>query len=245
MDANTIRKLIDTNHQFYQSYAHSFSLTRQRVQPGVQKLLQSHEPVFADGSLLDLGCGNADLIPALKDAHFSGKYFGLDFSANLLNEKDFIENRFPVEFIKADITNPDWHTCFQQRSFDAISCFAVLHHIPDVTVREEILKAIHTLLKADGLFMFSVWQFQRSVRLARRIQPWEKVGLMASQVDDGDYLLDWRGAGEIRPAYRYVHVYDRSELDSLCDRCHFNQVEYFSSDGREGNLSDYQVWKIR
>jgi hypothetical protein len=39
VNANTVNRLIQLNDQFYQTFALQFSLTRQRLQPGVHKIL--------------------------------------------------------------------------------------------------------------------------------------------------------------------------------------------------------------
>ena len=41
MDAETTQRLIALNHQFYQTFAAHFSATRQRLQPGVLRMLPS------------------------------------------------------------------------------------------------------------------------------------------------------------------------------------------------------------
>jgi hypothetical protein len=72
-----------------------------------------------------------------------------------------------------------------------------------------------------------------------RIQPWEKVGLTTSQVDPGDYLLDWRHGGY---GLRYVHHFSETELDQLAVASGFDILETFNSDGEGGKLGLYQVW---
>ncbi|MFN8461172.1 MAG: hypothetical protein U0X93_05310 [Anaerolineales bacterium] len=66
-------------------------------------------------------------------------------------------------------------------------------------------------------------------------------GVEASEVDEGDYLLDWRSGGE---GLRYVHHFTEAELGKLASASGFRVVESFSSDGETGNLGLYQVWKI-
>lgn len=243
MDIETIQRLVNLNHQFYQSCAHSFSQTRQRVQPGVRRVIQTYITPFVDDQILDLGCGNGDLIPALEEENFYGKYTGLDFSSGLLEENKFQSPHFQIEFQEADITRVGWTKNLQKERNDVVFSFAVLHHIPDQTTREQILEEIHQLLKPEGLFIFSTWQFQRSPRLAKRILPWSQAGIDPTLLDTGDYLLDWRGSSLPLPALRYVHVYDGMELSTLANHTGFRLVEQFSSDGKEGNLSDYLVWE--
>jgi 2-polyprenyl-3-methyl-5-hydroxy-6-metoxy-1,4-benzoquinol methylase len=122
-----------------------------------------------------------------------------------------------------------------------ITAFAVLHHIPSTELRLGILRTVRQLLKPDGLFIHSNWQFLNSEKLKARIQPWEGAAISRADVDAGDYLLDWRSGGE---GLRYVHHFSESELGELADAAGFQVVETFYSDGETGNLGLYQVWKI-
>ena len=69
---------------------------------------------------------------------------------------------------------------------------------------------------------------------------WERIGLTATDVDAGDYLLDWRRGGE---ELRYVHQFSEEELSALATESGFEVAETFYSDGEGGRLGLYQVWK--
>jgi hypothetical protein len=86
----------------------------------------------------------------------------------------------------------------------------------------------------------SNWQFLNSVRLRSRIQPWEAVGLTRDQVDEGDYLMDWRRGGY---GLRYVHHFSETELSELAHATGFKITETFYSDGEGERLSIYQTWE--
>lgn len=242
MNSRTVDQLVTINRQFYQSCAQSFSQTRQRVQPGVRRILDDYVTPLQEVSLLDVGCGNADILPALAESQFRGAYTGIDFSTDLMRESRFESDFFTVDFFERDLTRPDWSSELRIGECDFVFCFAALHHIPGREARVALLRQVQKLLRPDGLFAFSVWQFQRSVRLARRIQAWDTVEIDQSELDEGDYLLDWRATGQGSAALRYVHVYSGEELAALAGACGFRCVEMFTSDGKEGNLSDYQVW---
>jgi hypothetical protein len=89
----------------------------------------------------------------------------------------------------------------------------------------------------------SVWQWQNSLRLRKRVLPWFTVGLLQQQLDEGDVLLDWRAGKTI--GLRYVHTFSEKSLTALANEAGFEVVETFSSDGRTGDLALYQVWQIR
>ena len=77
----TVSLLLDLNRQFYQQFGPAFAATRQRLQPGVVRLLAQ---LPLQGRWLDLGCGNGELGRELGRRGFAGSYLGLDFSEELL-----------------------------------------------------------------------------------------------------------------------------------------------------------------
>jgi len=238
VNPDAVQKILDLNRQFYQTFAVQFSATRQRLQPGVFRLLPS---LLKAQSILDLGCGNGELARQLGDDRYTGRYVGLDFSPGLL---DIIQKSPPAglqaSFYQADLSESSWVSAVQGQTFDAILAFAVLHHLPGEALRRQILRQVHSLLAPEGVFLFSNWQFLNSERLRQRIQPWEKAGLSEAEVDNGDYLLDWRSGGT---GLRYVHHFHLAELTELAKETAFTILETFYSDGENERLSLYQVWK--
>jgi SAM-dependent methyltransferase len=188
------------------------------------------------------------LARALSAQHFRGRYLGVDFSPALLQEAERLPLGFAARFVLLELselpqlvrdrTNP-LARVLPPSSFDAVLAFAVLHHVPDSDLRQQILIAVYRLLRPGGRFIHSNWQFLNSPRLRARIQPWESTGLHEGDVDDGDYLLDWRGGGR---GLRYVHVFGETELVRLAGATGFRIEDSFYSDGQGGRLSLYQVW---
>ncbi|KAA3642829.1 MAG: class I SAM-dependent methyltransferase [Chloroflexi bacterium] len=240
MEAEVAKQLIKLNHRFYQEFASSFSETRQRLQPGVLRVVEGIPP---DASILDLGCGNGELGRELVSRGFVGRYVGVDFSEGLLEvAREKVQSPQPeVQFVQADLTGDEWDKGFEDVSFDFVLCFATLHHIPSRALRIAFLDKVKGLLAEDGRFVFSSWQFLNSERLKVRIQPWEAVGLNDENVDEGDYLLDWRRDGV---GLRYVHQYSEAELEELARETGLVLEESFVSDGEGGDLGLYQVWRV-
>ena len=238
MEPAIAQRLITLNHQFYQTFARPFSATRQRLQPGVLRILK-RLPREAD--ILDLGCGNGELWHVLGNAGFQGRYVGLDFSPALL-EIAASHPQLPgqAKFLIADLAEPEWDAHLPPAAFDFILAFAVLHHLPGSDLHQRLLAKIRSRLAPGGTFILSAWQFLNSPRLAARLQPWERIGLAADQVEPGDYLLDWRQGGS---GLRYVHQFDSDELHSLARASGFTIIEEFQSDGENGRLGLYQVWQ--
>lgn len=237
MNAETSRRLLEINQQFYTWSGAQFSATRQRIQPGVRKIL----PVLLGCErILDVGCGNGELARALAQNGFTGAYTGLDFSLPLLADARSQPGGMATVFFKEDITTPDWDLRLGSAPFAAITAFAVLHHIPRIDLRLAILEKIHNLLEPGGKFIHSHWQFLNSEKLKNRIQPWQAVGLSSADVDAGDFLLDWRAG---KTGFRYVHHFSQNELDELAAMTGFKVVDSFLSDGEGGKLGLYQIWE--
>ncbi len=224
------------NRHFYTEFGESFSATRRRIQPGVRRILARIE---GTERILDLGCGNGQLARTLAGQGHRGSYLGLDFSLPLLADAKSQPEGFSATFHQADFTVSDWSLDLQPSTFDLVFAFAVLHHIPGHELRRNILQKARNLLAPDGKFIHSEWQFLNSEKLKARIQPWERAGLSAADVDEGDMLLDWRSAGQ---GLRYVHHFSEQELIRLAAESGFQVLESFSSDGEGGRLSLYQVW---
>ena len=235
MNAKTIEKIIAINSRFYQKFGKEFSATRGRIQPGVRKILSG---IRRDRAILDLGCGNGEFARQLADAGHTAPYLGVDFSLPLLTDARLVPEHFPARFQELDITSADWQLDIENWSL--ITSFAVLHHIPGEVTRLQILKNVHQYLADDGQFVFSNWQFLNSERLRKRILNWDLVDIPEEDVDEGDYLLDWRRGGF---GIRYAHHYSESELAHLAEMSGFKIVDSFYSDGATGDLGLYQVWE--
>lgn len=236
--------LIDLNRRFYSEFAAAFALTRRGLQPGVRRVLAS---LPDEGRWLDLGCGSGALAREWAARGRQSAYLGLDFSLEFIEEArgQAISPGAAVEFRQADLSAADWDAGLPEGGFRGVLAFATLHHLPDHELRRAVLRRVHRLLAPGGLFVHSEWQFTRSEKLLGRVQPWERIGLSAEEVETGDALLDWRFALPAQTAQvglRYVHAFEREELRELAHECGFTLLEEFESDGRGGNLALYQLW---
>ncbi len=238
MDPATATRLIELNKDFYTRFGDSFSATRHRIQPGVRRLL---EMLNGDEDTLDLGCGNGELARELAKRKHHGSYLGVDFSLPLLRDAESQPESFSAIFKEVDLTQLSVISdqLLVTDHWSLITAFAVLHHIPNRELRLSILRTIYQLLSPTGLFIHSNWQFLNSEKLKARIQPWDVAAISESEVDAGDYLLDWRSGGE---GLRYVHHFDEGELKELAEATGFQIKDVFYSDGETGNLGLYEVW---
>ena len=234
-------KLIALNSEFYQTFASHFSSTRLRLQPGVLRILDGISP---EAGIFDLGCGNGELARELLRRDHRGKYIGLDFSQELLDlARRGVAGHSNFYFIHANIVDPNWRSSLTilQPRFTIITAFAALHHIPGRENHLRILDAIRDMLNPGGQLIHSNWQFLESPKLRERILPWETVGLSDEDVDEHDYLLDWRRGGI---GYRYVHYYTSAELHALAEETGFKIIGLFTSDGEGNKLGLYQIWEL-
>jgi tRNA (uracil-5-)-methyltransferase TRM9 len=249
VENSTIRYLLDLNREFYQTFALQFSTTRKRLQPGVKKIF---DLLLTVDRILDLGCGNGELALALKINGFGGIYVGIDSSDELLkiarhriaSHHDLSTSSY--HFACEDLSTNDWQRNLPFSNYRMAVAFAVLHHMPGQQTRRNLLKTLHGLLpKYQGgqnspLFIHSEWQFLNSRRLKARLVPWEVVGLSDQDIEEGDYLLDWKQGGY---GLRYVHHFSEDELGRLAQETGFRVEKTFYSDGENGKLSVYQYWE--
>jgi len=238
MDSATVARLIEINREFYTRFGDSFSATRQRIQPGVRRVL---EKLRGDEDILDLGCGNGWFARELMKRGHRGSYLGLDFSLPLLREAEACAEGFSARFMQADLMQLSRISDqLSVQRWSVVTAFAVLHHIPSQALRLEIVQIVRSLLKPQGCFIHSHWQFLRSEKLKARVQPWEAAAVSGSDVEAGDYLLDWRSGGR---GLRYVHHFSEEELQALAEEAGFEVQEVFYSDGETGDLGLYEVWQ--
>lgn len=236
MNDDVAIRLIDLNRQFYQTFAVQFAMTRGRLQPGVRHVLAA---LPLDADVLDVGCGNGELARELARRGYTGTYLGMDFSEGLLSvARRGLPDNF--SFLQVDLSALDWDRPLQGWKAAFVFAFAVFHHLPSHLLRSRLLADLRTHLLKGGRLVHSEWQFLNSPRLKTRIQLWESIGLAVDQVDEGDYLLDWRAGGS---GLRYVHHFSEVELADLAQACGFRVLETFYSDGQGGKLGVYQMWE--
>lgn len=238
MDPDIAARLVEINHRFYTRFGTPFSATRQRLQPGVRRVLDG---LSGGESILDLGCGNGELARELAARGHRGPYLGLDFSVPLLQEAEALAEGFSARFIEVDLTElPADFLTIEKGKWKVITAFAVLHHIPSRKLRLNLLQTVREWLSQDGVFILSNWQFLNSEKFRARIQDWSRVGLSEGDVDPNDFLLDWRSGGE---GLRFVHHFEEEELEDYAKITGFQVINAFFSDGVSGNLGLYQVWR--
>jgi tRNA (uracil-5-)-methyltransferase TRM9 len=234
-------RLLTLNREFYRRFASAFASKRARLQPGAARAIQRVQP---DDSVLDLGCGHGLLAASLASGGHRGRYVGLDSSPELLDEARRSTRHPSAVFLLSDLADASWPRALEGEDRPPVHwafALAVLHHLPGDELRRSVVQATRSRVLPGGHLVVSVWDFLASPRWKDRIVPWSEIDLSKSQLDPGDYLLDWREGGR---GLRYVHHFTPESLSELGQSAGFHVEETFREDGEGGRLGLYQIWNV-
>lgn len=191
MKESTIAALLALNRALYSEHAGTFSATRQKPWRGWKRLV---EQLPADRALrvLDAGCGNGRFGIYLGDR--AGRYTGIDESAPLL---EHARNKLPhATLLRSDLIS--W-TPEENETHDLAVAFGVLHHLPTLRLREELLGK---LARVAELVAVTFWSFDPKKAVAHPLN---------EELEEGDHLLTF---GQ-NNALRYCHLASEQEIDHL------------------------------
>ena len=246
MDQKIIQRLLALNRAFYTTFAQSFANSRSIADPALACILP-HIPQRA--RVLDVGCGNGRLALLLDHKRPDAVYVGVDAVPELIEiaraqARDLAS--ISAEYCIVDIADPGWgHSAHCPPSsssletcFDCIAILAVLHHIPSLDLRTQVLHEAASLLAPDGRLIISTWQFLDSARMRRKIVNWTEVSIPEESLEPGDHLLDWKREGR---GLRYCHMVDKDEVKQLAAATGLRMRESFRAGGREGDLSLFAI----
>ncbi len=209
MDNKYALKILKQNKENYNKIAKEFSGTRGGLWKDLAILFEYITP---NDKVLDLGCGNGRLYPAIKQR--GAKYTGVDNSEGLIS---LARQKYPeISFQVADAIKLP----FENNSFDKIYSIAVLHHIPSKALRQQFLQEARRVLKSHGLLIITVWKLARIKRIKLLIKFSILKLLGKSKLDFSDILVPWAGAGD-----RYVHQYTKKRLKKDLQQAGFNIQE--------------------
>ena len=231
MDKTAADKLLAQTRENYDSFAESFSQTRNYVWPEMKSLADDFSK--RGGRVLDIGCGNGRYYPIFKEKE--AEYAGIDSSRKLIAiaKKNFPEANFAV----ADALKLP----FKENEFDLAVSIAVLHHIPSEKNRELFFKEVSRVLKPGGIFIVTVWDLRPfsmiKARRWKRFQNFTKtqinIALGREPLDFGDFFIAWQNRYQ-----RYHHAFSLKELKKTAIAADFkierNGVS--NSGSREANL---------
>ncbi|MFH0928286.1 MAG: class I SAM-dependent methyltransferase [bacterium] len=217
MDSKTQQLLSEKNRRDYNDLATQFDLTRQRIWSELKGQLPRFEP---NDRVLDLGCGNGRLIDAHGSNHVK-EYVGVDVSEeSIKNARAAFKTSHPeARFEVGDATRLE----FAGGYFDKLLMVAVLHQIPGVEAREQVLREIHRVLKPGGLALLSVWDLSRLKFWPELLKFTLKKLFGQHSMDWGDILVPRRGT----QIQRYYHVFTRWGLQKLLLEMDFEIVSAY------------------
>ncbi len=233
MDAATISRLNAINREFYRITADSFDQTRGAAWPGWKRSVPYlHFPL----SVLDVGCGNgrfALFLHSIAPADAGFHYTGLDSNPALLSHAHDALKDTPHLNLKLEARDI-LEQPLLEGEYDLVTLFGVLHHIPGSQQRQQFMSQWAARLKPGGLLAFSAWRFYEYERFRQRIVPWPD----DIQVEEHDYLLDWR-RGET--ALRYCHYTDDAEHQRLVASSGLQEIIRYRADGEGGSANCYSL----
>ena len=238
MSPQTIEALNQLNTLFYSQNAVSFGATRQRPWDGWQDLLEymPQKPF----RLLDIGCGNGRFEVFLRAKHIQlSLYMGIDSSTSLLEDaRKQVEGEYERVFKRVDIVaSKNWLE--MPGSFDVAVLLAVVHHIPSKQLRQNAINRAAELLKPGGILIVSLWHYDTDARFSHKIIPWDYAPQISqSELEAGDYLLSWNNE---QSKMRYVHVFNKTEVDDLVRASGLELLKSFNADGKNQQLNQYFV----
>jgi SAM-dependent methyltransferase len=208
MDKKTADKIIRQNRENYDSFAESFSGTRNYLPEATKSLFEGC--VKAGDCVLDIGCGNGRLYSFFKEK--GANYVGIDNSKKLVK---IAKNKFS----EADFTIGDaLDLPFAPDSFDLVVSMAVLHHIPSKGYRKKFFGEMRRVLKTGGILIVTVWDVR--LRQMVKTRQWKRLkGYIKAQAmipfgfsgfDFGDFYISWQNRFP-----RYIHAFNPSELEGF------------------------------
>ncbi len=244
MKKSTVKKLNQINREFYHQTAEEFSRSRSYYWSGWKKILPHLNTITAQKkeiNVLDVGCGNGrfGLFLSANSSEIKINYWGIDFSERLLAsaEKRLAAAKINYHLKKTDITEG---LNLKPLKFDLIVCFGLFHHLPSFYLRQKLLKDLADRLNVNGLLAVTFWQFADKPRFKQKIVQPEKVGIQPKEIDDKDYILDWKRG---KKAYRYCRQIDYPEAEKLSQGLNLKQIDQYLADGKTSDLNLYLVFK--
>lgn len=197
------KSLLKKVKQDYSSIAGEFDVTRKTPWPEFAVLLKYVKKAHAGAKkikLLDVGCGNGRLAKFLNNE--SIEYVGIDNNREMLQMSK--QNNPHAKFQYGDILKLP----FPASCFDTIWTIALLHHLPNQTLRLKALKEIKRVLKKNGSFAITVWNL------------WQRKYKAYINKKTHIALIPW--ANKLK---RYYYAFTAPELYNLLKKAGFTLIK--------------------
>lgn len=201
----------------YDAIAVHWNHTRGKRKVHWHRVKEFLESLPAGSFLADIGSGD-------------GKYFGLnpnivtigcDRSLRLLEvSREQTHETFACDAVKIP---------FLSRSFDAVICIAVLHHLATIERRFAVINELVRIAKVHGTIFLQAWALEQGQDSKRNFAtqdtmvPWKLNKRFTEPRTDSSTQLP-SDQDEILVYDRYCHVYREGELEELCSRVPFCKI---------------------
>ena len=174
---------------------------------------------------MDAGCGNGRFYKfLLENLTYEFNYLGIDNSQKLINLAK--ADNPNGQFIVKDILVNGAFT----GTFDLITIFGVIHHLPDLQTIEQLVNKSTKALNKKGLLILTVWQKD------------PQLNKIVEKINDNEYLLNWENKNNIP---RYVHVYKETDVQKIINLLELNglkKLQTFHADGKDGKSNFYLIF---
>jgi len=173
-------------------------------------------------SILDIGCGNGRFAKQVIDEY---EYRGIDPSQELINiaKKEIDSDMFSVY---DGINIP-----FENKSFDNVVSFAVMHHIPPNMI-VEWLKESKRVLEDNGIAIFSTWDLWNThSKQLKNYYIKNKFSTNFFNTFYGDIVLGFTSHKNTR----YVHSYTEKEIRKYFKLAGYNIIDIRLASRESGN----------
>jgi len=217
---------MEKTRDYFDKNVESFSESRNQIWPELNEL----KKYIKDGErILDLGCGNGRLFPALGGSAAGGeiKYIGIDASRKLIEKA---REKYGDHFKVADILSLP----FSDNYFDSIWAIAVFHHIPSKALRAQMLEGVKRILKPGGKVIITCWNLYQSQYFKLLLKFTFRKFFGLSKLDFKDVLLSPK---KIK-IQRYYHAFTKRELKKLFQKTGFRVegLKYLKRNNKKTNI---------
>lgn len=180
-----------------------------------------------NGTVLDLGCGNARNFPLFKERN--NRIIGVDKTLQFLNiAKNLLKdnasfdkqiNNF-VQLINCDFL----HLPLRESSINFLVSIASFHHIKTKIERYNLITTINEILKPKGFILVSVWRkFQKNYKMhflkdlikRKLFLSYEQHQTNLGLPEFGDIFISWTLSKESKTYMRFYHFFSKHEIKRI------------------------------
>jgi len=149
-----LRMLLNWYRQKYDKTNNAYNnLISRKLRYDMPVSFIANEMDLKDKSLLDVGCGTGQNMPAFAEAGMD-MFFGIDVNPFAI---EIAKERMRCEGLKCRLFADDFLDYdFEEERFDVINCIGVLEHIYSRSRQIAAIKKMYYLLKEGGLMFFLV-----------------------------------------------------------------------------------------